>query len=159
MSRFLNLLRIALLYRYRYCFKFEVRGIQTTLRSNKVTLSTFLNVPRNLKSRVCVWVTQSHPTLWDAMYSSPPVSSIRGILQARILEWVSIPFSWGSSWPRDLSDPRIEQVSCTEGRFLTIWTTREAHTRYFSLFLYLIVSVTSILFHPPEVCFTSSFKS
>ena len=43
------------------------------------------------------------------------------ILQARILEWVAIPFSRGSSQPRD----RI-QVSCIADRFFTIWATREA---------------------------------
>ena len=40
---------------------------------------------------------QSCPTLCDAMDSSPPGSSVYGILQARILEWVAIPFSRGSS--------------------------------------------------------------
>ena len=44
-----------------------------------------------------------------------------GILQARILEWVNVPFSRGSSWPRDGT-----QVSCIAGWFLTIWATREA---------------------------------
>ena len=43
------------------------------------------------------------------------------ILQARILEWVAIPFSRGSSWPRDQT-----QVSCMAGRFFIIWATREA---------------------------------
>ena len=42
-------------------------------------------------------------------------------LQARILEWVAIPFSRGSSQPRDQT-----QASCIAGRFLTIWATREA---------------------------------
>ena len=46
-----------------------------------------------------------------------------GILQARILEWVAMPFSRGSSQPRDQT-----QVSCTAGRFFTIWATREAHS-------------------------------
>jgi len=40
---------------------------------------------------------QSCPTLWDPMDCSPPGSSVHGILQARILEWVAIPFSRGSS--------------------------------------------------------------
>ena len=50
----------------------------------------------------CVWVlvTQSGPTLWGPMDCSPPGSSDHGILQARILEWIVIPFSRGSSWPR-----------------------------------------------------------
>ena len=42
-----------------------------------------------------VLFAQSCLTLCDPMDSSPPVSSVHGILQARILEWVAIPFSWG----------------------------------------------------------------
>ena len=44
-----------------------------------------------------------------------------GILQARILEWVAISFSRGSSWLRNRT-----RVSCIAGRFFTAWTTREA---------------------------------
>ena len=50
-----------------------------------------------------------------------PGSSVRGILQARILEWVAIPFSRGSSQSKDQT-----QVSCIAGRFFTIWATRKA---------------------------------
>ena len=46
-------------------------------------------------------VAQSCLTLCDPMNYSPPGSSVHGILQARILEWVAIPFSRGSSQPRD----------------------------------------------------------
>ena len=46
-------------------------------------------------------VTQSCPTLCDPMDCSLPGSSIHGILQARVLEWVTISFSRGSSRPRD----------------------------------------------------------
>ena len=46
---------------------------------------------------------QSCLTLWDPMDCSPPGSSVRGIRQARILEWVVISFSWGSSQPGDQS--------------------------------------------------------
>ena len=53
-------------------------------------------------------------------YSSP-VSSVHGILQARILKWVAIPFSRGSSQPRDWT-----WVSHSAGRFFTTWATREA---------------------------------
>ena len=45
-------------------------------------------------------VTQSCPTLWDPMNYHLPVSSVHGIFHARILEWVAIPFSKGSFWPR-----------------------------------------------------------
>ena len=44
-----------------------------------------------------VLVTQSCLTLYDVMECSSPTSSIHGILQARILEWVAIPFSRGFS--------------------------------------------------------------
>ena len=50
---------------------------------------------------VVVLVTQSCLTLCDLMDCSPPGSSVLGILQARILEWIAIPFSRGSSQPRD----------------------------------------------------------
>ena len=46
---------------------------------------------------LCVLVAQSYLTLCDPMDCSPPGSSVRGILQARRLEWVAIPFSRGSS--------------------------------------------------------------
>ena len=48
-------------------------------------------------------VTQLCPTLCDSVDCSPPGSSVHGILQARILEWVTISFSRGSSRPRDRS--------------------------------------------------------
>ena len=56
----------------------------------------------------------------ESLDCSPPVSSVHGILQARILEWVAISFSRGSSRPRDQTP-----VSCIAGRFFTIWATRE----------------------------------
>ena len=54
--------------------------------------------------------------LCDPMDCSLPGSSVHEILQARILEWVAIPISRGSSWPRDQT-----WVSHTAGRFFTIW--------------------------------------
>ena len=56
---------------------------------------------------VHVWVTQLCLTLCNPMDCSLPGSSVHGILQARILEWVAISFSRGSSWPRDWT-----HVSC-----------------------------------------------
>ena len=69
----------------------------------------------------CVLVIQSCPTLCDLMDCSPSGSSVHGILQARILEWVAMPSSRGSSWPRGQIP-----FSCIAGRFFTIWATREA---------------------------------
>ena len=64
---------------------------------------------------MCVSVAQSCPTPCNPMDCSPPGSSVHGILQARTLEWVAIPFSRGSFWPRDRT-----WVSHTTGRFFTI---------------------------------------
>ena len=61
---------------------------------------------------------KSRPTPWDPMDCSPPHSSVHGILQARILEWVAISFSRGSFLPRDRTHD-----SCFAGRFFTIWAT------------------------------------
>ena len=53
----------------------------------------------------CCLVAKSSLTLCDPMVSSPPGSCVHGILQATILEWVAIPFSRGSPWPRDWTRP------------------------------------------------------
>ena len=50
---------------------------------------------------VCAKSLQLCPTLGKPMDCSPPGSSVHGVLQARILEWVAISFSWGSSHPRN----------------------------------------------------------
>ena len=69
-------------------------------------------------------VAQSCLTLCDPMDYSPPGSSVHGISQARILEWVAISFSRGSSQSRDQT-----RVSHIAGRRFTIWATREAPPR------------------------------
>ena len=66
-------------------------------------------------------VTQSCLTLFNPMGWSPPGSLVHGILQTRILEWVSVSFSRGSSQPRNWT-----QVSCVAGGVFTIWATGEA---------------------------------
>ena len=69
-------------------------------------------------------VAQSCQTLCDPMDYSLPGSSVHGIHMARILEWVTIPFSRASSGPRG----RI-RVSCTADRFFTTWATRKTPKR------------------------------
>ena len=59
-----------------------------------------------------VLITQLCPTLCDPMDGSPPGSSVQGVLQVGILEWVASPFSRASSQPRDQT-----RVSCIAGRF------------------------------------------
>ena len=59
-------------------------------------------------------------TLYNPMDCSLPGSSVHGIFQVRILEWVAISFSRGSSQSRDRT-----QVFCTASRFFTDWAIRE----------------------------------
>ena len=60
-------------------------------------------------------VAQLYLTLCDPMDGSLPGSSVHGISQARVLEWVAIPFSRGSSQPRDCT-----RVSRTASGFFTV---------------------------------------
>ena len=68
-------------------------------------------------------VTQSCPTLCDPIDCSLPGSSVHGIFQAIVLEWIAISFSRGSSLPRDRT--HISCISCIGG-FFTNDTTWEA---------------------------------
>ena len=68
------------------------------------------------------------PILCDPMDCRPPGSSVHGILQARILEWVAIPFSRGYSQPRDQT-----RIACIGGWILYWWATWEVH--YFTLII------------------------
>ena len=74
------------------------------------------------RSGVCMYA-QSYLTFCDPMDCRLPGFSVHGILQARILEWVAIPFFRGSSPPRDQS-----WVACIASRFFIIWATREVLT-------------------------------
>ena len=71
---------------------------------------------QNVLSYGGVKVAQLCPTLCD-----PMDYRVHGILQARILGWLAVSFSRGSSWPRDQT-----QVSHIAGGFFTHWATREA---------------------------------
>ena len=66
-------------------------------------------------------VVQSCLTLCDPMDCSLPGSSVHGLFQARVLEWISISFSRGSSLPRDRTE--VSHVVC---RCVTVGATREA---------------------------------
>ena len=111
------LLLLQLIYKY-LIIKFiqHTTGVLARLirQENK---SSFPNWKLNSLSHVWLFVT---PWIYRL-----PGSSVHGSFRARILEWVAIYFSRGSSWPRDWT-----QVSCTAGGFLTIWATREAPLSY-----------------------------
>ena len=87
------------------------------------TWATCLKLSFRFPALVCVWcsVVQSCLTLCDPMNRSLPDSFVHGIFQANILEWVAMPSSSRSSWPRDAIP-----VSCTGRQSLYHWTKREA---------------------------------
>ena len=94
---------------------------------------------------IAKWLSHTHilllfQLLWsvqlfcDSMNCSLPGSSVHGIFQARILEWVAIYSSRWSSWPRDQT-----HISCISRKILHCWVTREALYIYIGiLFLYII---------------------
>ena len=81
---------------------------------------TFLTplAPSNLRVKNCPGIVSSL-----SQNTCSCGNSGHGILQARILQWVAVPFSRGSSQLRNWT-----QVSCIAGRFFTNWASREAHT-------------------------------
>ena len=87
--------------------------------------------------KVKVKVSQSCPTLYNPMDCSLPGSSVHGILQARILERIAVPFSRGSFQPRDQT-----QVSCTAGGFFTVWVNRDDSSS-----LHLLCTLFLLLLH------------
>ena len=72
--------------------------------------------------KVKVLVVQWFLTLCNPKDYSPPSSSVHGILQAKILEWVAIPFPRGHSLPKDGA-----QVSFIAGRFCSCLSSRQVH--------------------------------
>ena len=80
-----------------------------------------------------VLLTQLCLTLCEPMDCSPPGSCVHGILQARVLEWIAISFSRGSSPPRDWY-----WVSCIANRVFTIWFTEESSRNRFTERQYLL---------------------
>ena len=104
-------------------------------RESPGNLSPGINPLFIFKSESESEVAQLCPTLCDPMDCSPPGFSIHGIFQARILEWVAISFSRGSSRPRNRT-----WVSCIAGRCFTLWATREAQCLEGFLFSWMIPS-------------------
>ena len=92
-----------------WCWRRFLRVPWTTRRSNQSILKVSVSE-----------VTQSCLTLCDPMVCSLPGSSVHGIFQSIVLEWIAISFSRGSSQPRNQT-----QISHTAGRFFTDWAMRE----------------------------------
>ena len=73
----------------------------------------------------------------NPMDCSPPGSSVSGILQARILEWVVIPFSRGSSQPRDWT--WVSCISCIGSRILYHWASWECPSLALPVYFFLLL--------------------
>ena len=95
-----------------------------------------------LKWILCAQLLQSHMTLCNPMDCRSPGSSVHGILQARILEWVAMPSSRRSSLPRDRT--RVSSISCLSRQILYHCTTWEDHT-YLCIHIHRLFSFFSII--------------
>ena len=89
-----------------------------------------------VNNRAIAMLLQQCLTLWDPMDHSQPGSCVHGILQARILEWVAMPSSRGSSQPKGWS--HISQFPALAGGFFTTSTIQEVHIimEYYSIIYY-----------------------
>ena len=94
---------------HNFCFIFKFKTIKRSKGNCGITLKSIHNIIRCY----CL-VAKLYPSLLNSMHCSPPGSSVHGISQTRILEWVVSSFSRGSSWPRD----RIF-ISCIADGFFT----------------------------------------
>ena len=112
------------------CCSHPEKGWNTNLRYNSeeksIRIGDYLDIRnKNEASQVALVVSEvnslSRVWLCNPVDCSLPGSSVHEIFQARVLEWVAISFSRGSSWPREWT-----QVSRIAGRRLTVWATREA---------------------------------
>ena len=93
--------------------------LQSVGSQSQIWLSNWTELNWIILSDIFLRVAQLCPTLYDLMDYT-----VHGILQARILKWVALPFSMVSSEPWDQT-----QVSHIAGRFFTSWTIREAHSQ------------------------------
>ena len=96
---------------------------------------------------MCCLVAKSCLTLRDLMGCSPPGSSVHGTSQAKLLEWVAISFSRGSSWPRD----DWNRVSCIGRRILYHLSHRKACDLGYKVSNAVSVYLTALSCIPPEV--------
>ena len=111
MRRFLIKIHLFACYRsiciFYYCLSFGNMLLSKNLSIFPSYLICWYKVVYDIPLCVCS-VAQSCLTLCNPMDCSPPGSSVHGILQARVLEWVAVSFSRGSSQPSDQT-----RVSCS----------------------------------------------
>ena len=103
---------------YREVEKIVQRALTCSCTSFPLLLASYISM--HLHVHTLIW-TESESCSVVSNSFNPVDYTVRGILQARILEWVAFPFSRGSSQPRDQT-----QVSRIARGFFTSWATREA---------------------------------
>ena len=97
------------------CFNPSSTGIPSKIRQKLVTNPAAATTDAIVFTFCCCSVAQSCPTLSNPMDCRTPDSSVHGILQTRILEWVAMASSRGSSWPRDWTG--VSCISYNAGSF------------------------------------------
>ena len=101
-----------------YC---KVISLQLIIIKKKIKKNCSVGEKKPSMHSFCLVHTHSCVNLWDSMDYRQPGSTVYGVFQARILEFIAISFS------RRSSQLRVQtQVSCTTDRFFAIWSTREA---------------------------------
>ena len=120
---------------HRFCSNYFLRSHYWKKKKKWKSMNIHRSMKRSLFLLCClccrcfflmsVLPAQLCPTLCDRMDCSLLGSSVHGILQARILEWVAYPFSRGSSQPMNRPRNRT-RVSCIADGFFTNWATKEA---------------------------------
>ena len=102
--------------------RFSVISVSNVDRSDRCVVTSYCGFKLHFPDDACMRAKSLQPrlTLCDPRDCSPPGFSVCGLLQARVLEWVAMPSSRGSSQLRDRT-----WVSCFAGRFFTVWATRE----------------------------------
>ena len=107
--------------------------LQQSSRTNCYTLIQWPG-SQNQEAETSIWTLELR-----ILPHQPPGSSVHGILHERILEWVAILFSRGSSWLRNWT-----WVSCIAGRIFNVWSTN-THTQVYSIFKILLLGIIFIL--------------
>ena len=126
---FVNWLYLPYLYFFSFSWLMITQHCKLFTNFKCIYLDFFFNVK--------VLVVEPCPILCDPMDYSPSGFSVHGILQARILEWVALPFSWGSSQSWGWT-----WVSGIAGRYFIIWATRKALfslTNIYNFIKYLVI--------------------
>ena len=126
----------ALSLHFTSVLNFYYSVLSTQVLTHIITTSLFFSLSNVLTVQLTIESVRRSVMSNSLWPQSPSGSSVHGIFQARILEWVTIPFSRGYSWARNQT-----QVSHIADRFFTIWVTREGWCKSNCGFALLIFAI------------------